>query len=99
MTCKRLEKYYVIYGIERVCGLRWDLHRREVLVCGPERHRETMEHVATFFGPIRIETATAVNKSRFVVELKKPSEWSEGLDHLRRFYDLEMTGSFRRLCR
>lgn len=99
MTCARMEKFYVLDGPERACGLRYDLVRKEVMVCGPVVNLAVIEDVASAFGPVAGRTTPAVNKVRLVVVGLSARAWRDRLERLTDKYDLQITGSFRRACR
>lgn len=99
--CKRTEKFYVVDGLERVCGLRWDALTMEVMTCGFSDHEETMNDVLDCFDfeVGKQVTRPTPNKCRVMVWLKHKEDWSKGLQRVVKKYDLELTGTFRRLCR
>lgn len=104
----RMDKYYVVKDGTRMCGIRYDRKKEEVMVCGPDSRRGFMHKILTMLVGVNKATSVftqtsrpCVAKLRIMCKAVINDTWEKGLYKVLDSEDLDLaiTDSFRRTCR
>jgi len=103
-----MDKYYVVKDGTRMCGIRYDRKKEEVLVCGPDSRKAFMHKTLKMLVGVHKATSVftqssrpCVAKLRITCKAVIKDTWNKGLSKIIDSEDLDLaiTDSFRRTCR